>query len=121
MSPVQNAALTGGVVGTALGAGTGAIIGAVISRGDIGKSALLGAAIGAPIVAGANAMYKSYKQDKQLNENQKIIDSTQEEITRSEKDISDLRRGINNDSHLIEVDDSRQEYLYSGPSLGSVR
>ena len=121
LSPKDQAATNGALVGTAAGAGTGAIIGASISDGDIAMSALLGGAIGLPV--GALTAYYFYNQSErdELNENQLKIERNEDEILAEEGNLAAMRERVERESRGIELDPSRFDYIYNGPTIGTYR
>ena len=121
VSPKDQAATTGALIGTAAGAGTGALIGASISNGDIAMSALLGGAIGLPV--GALTAYYFYDQSErdELQENQSLIDRNQSQIIAEEENLNTMRNRVERESKGIELDPSRFDYIYNGPTIGTYR
>jgi mannitol-specific phosphotransferase system IIBC component len=110
--------MTGGAGGAAIGAGTGAIIGSVIANGDIASSALLGAGIGLPVGA-ALAIYLQQQEDqKELRENDRVINYNKDLIIGREAEIARLKRSVTDDSHSLDLNyGNDSEKLYLGPSL----
>ena len=109
----------GGLGGAAVGATTGAAIGAMIKNGAVGKSALLGTAIGAPVGVLAGAAYSSYSENAEISNNNKLIQERQADIVANEKDLESLREDIREDSSNVRPAFERREHIYSGPSLGN--
>lgn len=110
---------TGGLVGTAAGAGTGAIIGSVISNGDVGASALLGAGIGLPVGLIMGAVYDYYSTDSVKERKLNEIQANQEEIFRRQRELDAYRDELSNDAPHGNPDADLREYNYGGPSLGN--
>jgi len=117
-STTQGAAY-GGLGGAAVGAGTGALVGSMLTAGDIGASALLGAGIGLPAGAALGYYYIKNKNEGELRENQRLIDANHSIILQREEELQDLRDQAELDSFTTEVDSSTQGELYLGPSLGN--
>lgn len=109
----------GGLGGAAIGATTGAAIGSMIKHGTVGKSALLGTAIGAPVGMLAGVAYSSYSQNANIADNNQLIQQKQAEIVKAEKELESLRLEIQADSSNVQPDFDRRQHLYSGPSLGN--
>jgi outer membrane protein OmpA-like peptidoglycan-associated protein len=78
----------GALVGTGIGAATGAIIGAAI--GNPGAGAAIGGALGAG--AGALVGDQLQKRENELGESQKQIDQQQQELSRNQQLIEDLKK-----------------------------
>lgn len=115
------AATVGGVVGGLTGAGSGALVGAVISRGDIPASALLGAAIGIPVGAILGIYYLYTVENREVNENQDVIDYNAELIRRRQEKINRLKNQTNSSGQGIKLDPNKRQEIYTGPTLGSPR
>ncbi|MGI6680533.1 MAG: YMGG-like glycine zipper-containing protein [Bdellovibrionota bacterium] len=104
----------GALSGTLIGAGTGAGIGAVISDGDPGKSALLGAAIG--LVAGGitGAIVERQDEEKQRREFLERVRHNQQDIYNKEREIDILRQQVESEiPHGLPPQETRK-YLYGG-------
>lgn len=119
-SVYQDAAV-GGVGGAAIGAGTGAIIGSTIKNGAVGKSALLGGAIGLPVGILAGVAYTNYAQNGEIADNKARIDANREHILQQERELDYLRNGMRDDSSskTVNPDQERIEHQYQGPTLGN--
>ncbi len=115
----SDTALTWGAGGTVVGAGTGAAIGAAIANGDIATSTLLGAGVGLPVGIAAGLIYHSYRDDRLIEANEKLIKSNQKELGRAQTEIEAYREELFKDSASIEVDESMREYRFEGASLGN--
>jgi hypothetical protein len=107
-----------GVGGTILGAGTGAIIGAAISRGDVLRSAGLGAAIGLPVGVALNVLTHSTASTSGPDYTRRIL-RNEREIASQTREIERLRLRIRRESPSEVMDDSLRGYLYTGPTLGN--
>ena len=84
--PMAGAAV-GGVTGAAVGAGTGAIIGASIKNGAVGKSALLGGAIGLPLGILAGVAYTNTTQNNSIAENSETLRANHERMLAQEREL----------------------------------
>lgn len=113
--------IAGGAGGAALGAGTGALIGSVISAGDVGASALLGAGVGLPIGAGIGYYYVATKNKRELAALDAEIESNQSIIDSTEAELIEARRIVLDGSYSLSPDASQREELYTGPTLGNPR
>jgi len=102
-----------------VGAGTGALVGTMLTAGDVGASALLGAGIGLPVGAALGYYYVKNKNEAELKENQRLIDINHSSIVQRERELIELREQAELDSFTIEIDSSLQDDLYLGPSLGN--
>ena len=121
LNPKEEAGLKGGAIGAGVGAGTGAIVGSVITNGDIAASALLGGAIGLPIGVLAGIAYANSIENSVIDDNQAIIDRNSQEIITREGEIQSYRERLLQDSKAIELDESRKEFIYNGPTIGTYR
>ena len=117
--PVKDAALGTGIAGTVIGAGSGAIIGAVISNGDIGASALLGAGIGLPAGVLAGAWYARSMMDDELQEYDDTIERNSEAIQTRQAEIDRLRRQTDLDSRSFDLAPDRSLRMYNGARIGN--
>jgi uncharacterized membrane protein YebE (DUF533 family) len=115
----QQHALVGGAAGTVVGAGTGAAVGAAIANGDIATSALLGGAIGLPIGIVAGLAFQNMEEQSEINQNDSRIRANQSRIQSTQKEIEDYREKLLAESNDIEIDESKGEHKYIGPSLGN--
>lgn len=104
----------GALSGTLIGAGTGAGIGAVISNGDPGKSALLGAAIG--LVAGGitGAIVQSQDEETKRKEFIEKVRHNQQDIYNREREIDVLREQVERDIPHTNPPQETKKYLYGG-------
>lgn len=104
----------GAVTGTALGAGIGAGIGAIIKNGDIGKSSLLGAAIG--IAAGGiiGAINKYNSEEEQRKRFLAKVRHNQQEIFDNEREIDILRREVEKEIPHGLPNENTKKHLYEG-------
>ena len=109
----------GGVAGGAVGAGTGAAIGGAIANGDIAGSALLGTAIGVPVGIAVGVIYANSLETAKLDENENIIRSNAEEISRTQKRLEIERDIMREETSGIEPNKGVREYRYEGASLGN--
>ena len=116
-----NAGIVGGFSGGAIGAGTGAIIASSISNGDVGKSALVGGAIGIPVGIMLGIAYNNYQYHQIVDGNQDQIDRNKARISESQQDIEALRATFQTEASEIQVDPTRAEWIYDGPSVGQPR
>ncbi len=115
------AATVGGVVGGLTGAGSGALVGAIISRGDIAASALLGTAIGIPVGAVLGIYYLYTVENREVNENQDVIDYNADLIRRRQEKINRLKNQTDSEAQSIKLDPKKRQEIYTGPTLGSPR
>jgi len=118
-SSTTQGATYGGLGGAAVGAGTGALVGTMLTAGDVGASALLGAGIGLPVGAAVGYYYVKNKNEAELRENQRLIDLNHSTIVQRERELTELRERAELDSFTTEIDSSLQDDLYLGPSLGN--
>lgn len=107
----------GGASGAAVGAGTGALIGAALANGDVAASALLGAGIGLPIGIVLGVAYAASEEQDELEARDSLIASNNEEIMEREEELRRLRLRAVDESSDIQLDESRREELYTGPSV----
>lgn len=109
----------GGVVGGAVGAGTGAIIGSVIKNGAVGKSALLGGAIGIPVgMAIAAAIDYNSKESVEQRYIERVKQN-QRMIFNQERQLEMWREEVRKNSPKGTPAEELSENLYLGPSLGN--
>ena len=121
MTDAENeAALTGGIVGTGVGAGTGAIIGSSIANGDVAASAGLGAGVG--LVGGVVGFlaYHEGKLNNRINNNDAQIKDNREYIQATQEDLDAYREQLLTDTMAVDPDLDKAEYRYEGPSLGNL-
>lgn len=116
--PVASRAVAGGLIGGGIGAGTGALIGNAISGGDVGKSALVGGAIGVPVGAALLVGYYNYQRWSIVRKNERQIELNRSNIEDTQFQIESLRPAISAASAAFEFDYDRSEWIYDGPSLG---
>lgn len=116
--PHVKSGAVGGLGGLAIGAGTGATVGAVIANGDVLGSALLGGAIGLPVGVLIGVAARSYYEETQLEENNKIIARNMHYIKTREAELLSLREEVLSDFQTIEIDSEYRQYYYTAPSLG---
>jgi len=116
--PVMGTAVAGGAAGAGAGAGIGALIGNNMAHGDVGQSALVGAAIGLPVGAALALGIREAQIQAEISRNQDQIEANQESIELAQGDIDEMRADMSQESRSIRVDDSHAEYRYDGPSLG---
>jgi hypothetical protein len=105
--------------GAAVGAGTGAIIGTVIANGDVAASALLGGAIGLPVGLAAAMIYDYHSSQTKEEIQIAQIQLNQRAIMDRQREIDALRESLRADSPQGQPMESREEYLYRGPSFGN--
>ncbi len=98
-------------VGAGIGAGAGALVGAAISDGDILASAGLGAGIGAGTVLVSRYAYKKYKQNKQIKDNNSIIQNNYDLLKNNRIELDEYRRHVSYDSKDIEPTDQVNRYF----------
>jgi len=108
----------GGIGAAGIGAGAGALIARNMVNGDIGKSALVGGAIGLPVGIAAGVAYRSYVEQSRLDDNRARILENQEYIIGRQREIDRLRAEIDEESFAIEPDTSLRGYIYTGPTVG---
>lgn len=83
------------VGGGLLGASAGAIAGALISNGDIAKSALLGGALGIPAAIALTLLLNSGSEtDPARIDREPIIKANEEKIFQRERDLVTLREQV---------------------------
>lgn len=116
-SPILSDALTGGIAGTAIGAGTGALIGSAMSGGDVAMSALAGAGIGLGAGAAIGAAYNKVTEQVEMGANNARIRENQDHILNTNAEISSIRHDLD-----LEHKDMQFEYVpeqpFQGPRLG---
>lgn len=107
-----------GTAGTIIGGGAGALVGTLISNGDVGMSAALGAGVGAAagIIAG---YYVEQEEQAELVRIREEISSQQRDIDARQKEIDALHQRALDESQRGEPDDSMRGRLYDGPTLGN--
>ena len=116
-----SAAVSGGL----MGAGAGAIVGALIKNGDIAKSALLGGGIGIPAGIALSLLLSSVdSEDPARIDRSPLIKQNEEKIYEIEKEISDLRERVVNESpdYDFEYADPRARIdggVYNGVTQGN--
>lgn len=116
-SPTMSSAVTGGVAGTAIGAGTGALIGSAISHGDVAMSALAGAGIGLGAGAAIGAAYTKVTEQVEMGVNNSRIRDNQEHILNTNSEIQSLRQDLDAEHRDIEIEYSAEQ-PFQGPRLG---
>ena len=117
--PYVQGGAVGGVAGAATGAATGAITASLISSGDVGASALLGTAIGAPVGVLLGVTYVYYAYQGELDGNNEEIMKNHQYITRRQKEIDELREDVAIDYQTIRPDKRRRDGVYTGPTIGT--
>jgi len=120
-SPYLQAGSVGGLAGGAIGAGTGAIVGSLISSGNVGQSALLGTAIGVPTGIALGVGYQYYQEEKEIDENNEIIEQNHDYIVSRQAEIDNIRRALTDESFRIKTNDKRKGNIYTGPAIGVYR
>ncbi|HMO02048.1 MAG TPA: hypothetical protein PKD37_00955 [Oligoflexia bacterium] len=114
-----SAALAGGLGGAVIGGGIGGVVGSIISNGDIVRSALLGAAIGAPLGVVAARETHSNQVTGLQSENLQKMKSNQMLINSQERDIEDLRALLEADRPVSQIDAQPTKNPYTGATLGN--
>ncbi len=115
------AGLIGGIAASGAGAGIGAIIGDTISNGDVAKSAILGAAIGLPVGIILGVAYNNYQYNSVVEDNQEIISQNAATIRAHQGRIDELRDQFTEEASRINLDESGEDRIYDGPTLGQYR
>lgn len=118
-TPMVRDATLGGALGTAAGAGIGAIIGSVISNGDVAMSALMGSGVGLASGIILAVTYRSLSEKNEILSNESRIAENEQELIENYRTIGSIRSDLTSDQAGVELDPSRQEYQYTGPSLGT--
>ncbi len=120
-SSSDDAALVGGVTGAAVGAGTGALIGSAMSNGSVGKSALVGGAIGIPAGIVVGVAVHEIGQARERNSLDSAVERNSNRIRQNQEEIEEIRSDVIEEQGTIRVDDSRAGYAYDGPTIGNPR
>ena len=119
----QESTVTTGLFGGAAGAGIGALAGSIISNGDIAMSAALGAGIGIPTAIVAEAAYSRYQKYSEAAEKAEVVDDILENeriLRRNEQLLDELRNGMD-DTVTRGNYGSEGEFIYTGPTIGTIR
>ena len=115
---VNSTHVTGGLLGSAAGAGTGAAVGSLISNGDIAASAGLGALIGLPVGIAVAALYEQYQEEQEYKAVQNQIIQNQELLAERQREIDALQQDSFDQSQRLQPNPRRDTYTYGGASVG---
>jgi hypothetical protein len=116
-NPAVTDAAIGGVAGAGIGAGAGALIGDAIGS-DVGTATLIGAGAGLGAGALIGVAYYNIKLNNEISDNQEQIDKNKTQMQKYQHEIETLRQDMRAETSAVEIDESRFQYIYDGPTLG---